>query len=63
MGAMQQHYANLDAINRAEAQGRHNETISELERLNVAQRDAANRARVAEEMTNRHRDTMMEDRD
>ena len=63
MGAMQQHYANLAAINRAEAQGRHNETISELERLNVAQRDAANRARVAEEMTNRHRDTMMEDRD
>ena len=38
MGAMQQHYENLARINRAEAQGRHNETISELERLNVTQR-------------------------
>ena len=62
MGAMQQQEANMAALTRAEAQGRHNETISELEH-NVAQREAANRARIAEEVAHRHRDTMMEDRD
>jgi hypothetical protein len=61
--ALRQQLETLAASTKRDQEGMRIEAAKEMERLAVAQRAEANRARIAEEVATKHRDLMAADRD